>query len=300
MEFGHFDRYRVELGEPGRTTQRQPAAANTPHQFGLVAHTDLAQLDARAEDGGQVAHHAAACDDLEVTEIVLRIVAEIVVGQVAPTDHGDLVVDHHDLVVHAVVEAVEVAQVQDLAQPSLIGTPLVGIEDLDFDTSAAIDVQQRLADLSRVVEESIGEAEGTDLESLAEEVAELFPGDTVTAEFHNVEHHLAHLASAYYVSPFEEAVVDTLAIKCRRAVEQAGCRALVMAGGVSANRKLRARVDQLMDARGGRAYYPRPELCTDNGAMIAYAGWQRLRAGQAEDLAFAIRPRWPMQELAAG
>lgn len=99
---------------------------------------------------------------------------------------------------------------------------------------------------------------------------------------------------------FEEAVVDTLAIKCRRAVEQAGCQALVMAGGVSANRKLRARVDRLMAELGGRAFYPRAELCTDNGAMIAYAGWQRLRAGQHDDLGFTIRPRWPMQELVAG
>jgi N6-L-threonylcarbamoyladenine synthase len=99
---------------------------------------------------------------------------------------------------------------------------------------------------------------------------------------------------------FEDAVVDTLLIKCRRAVEQTGSRALVMAGGVSANRALRARIDQVMEELGGRAYYPRPALCTDNGAMIAYAGWQRLRAGQHEDLAFAIRPRWPMQTLVVG
>lgn len=98
---------------------------------------------------------------------------------------------------------------------------------------------------------------------------------------------------------FEEAVVETLAIKCRRAVEQTGGRALIMAGGVSANLSLRARVDRLMADMGGRAYYPRAELCTDNGAMIAYAGWQRLRLGQHGPLAFGIRPRWPMQELSA-
>ncbi len=97
---------------------------------------------------------------------------------------------------------------------------------------------------------------------------------------------------------FEDAVVDTLAIKCRRAVEQANSRALVMSGGVSANRTLRARVDTLMAELGGRAYYPRAELCTDNGAMIAYAGWQRLRSGQHDGLSFTIRPRWPLQQLA--
>jgi N6-L-threonylcarbamoyladenine synthase len=70
-----------------------------------------------------------------------------------------------------------------------------------------------------------------------------------------------------------------------------------MAGGVSANRSLRSRIDALMADLGGRAYYPRAELCTDNGAMIAYAGWQHLSTGQHEPLAFDIRPRWPMQEL---
>jgi N6-L-threonylcarbamoyladenine synthase len=98
---------------------------------------------------------------------------------------------------------------------------------------------------------------------------------------------------------FEDAVVDTLLIKCRRAVQQTGSKALVMAGGVSANRTLRARVDRLMAELGGRAYYPRAELCTDNGAMIAYAGWQHLRAGRREPMAFGIRPRWPMQALRA-
>ncbi|MFM1892491.1 MAG: O-sialoglycoprotein endopeptidase [Pseudomonadota bacterium] len=98
---------------------------------------------------------------------------------------------------------------------------------------------------------------------------------------------------------FEDAVVDTLAIKCRRAVEQTGVATLVLAGGVSANRRLRERVDRLMAERGGRACYPRPVFCTDNGAMIAYAGWQRLRAGQHESFAFDVRPRWDMTRLPA-
>jgi N6-L-threonylcarbamoyladenine synthase len=96
---------------------------------------------------------------------------------------------------------------------------------------------------------------------------------------------------------FEEAVVDTLVIKCRRAVQAVGVKTLVLAGGVSANRRLRARMDALMAGLGGRAFYPRPALCTDNGAMIAFAGHQRLAAGQRDPLAFSARPRWPMQTL---
>ncbi|MCU7841608.1 MAG: tRNA (adenosine(37)-N6)-threonylcarbamoyltransferase complex transferase subunit TsaD [Candidatus Thiodiazotropha sp. (ex Troendleina suluensis)] len=96
---------------------------------------------------------------------------------------------------------------------------------------------------------------------------------------------------------FEEAVVDTLLIKCRRAVRQTNIKTLVLAGGVSANRRLRHRIDEMMNKEGGAAYYPRPEFCTDNGAMIAYAGCQRLLAGEAEALRFSVQPRWPMDAL---
>ena len=96
---------------------------------------------------------------------------------------------------------------------------------------------------------------------------------------------------------FEEAVVSTLVIKCRRALEQEGLTRLVMAGGVSANRNLRAQLATALAKQGGEVFYPAPQFCTDNGAMIAYAGAQRLAAGQHDDMAVEVRPRWPMTEL---
>ena len=96
---------------------------------------------------------------------------------------------------------------------------------------------------------------------------------------------------------FEDAVVDTLVIKCRRAVSECGVGTLVLAGGVSANRHLREKMQVAMKKVGATVYYPRTEFCTDNGAMIAYAGWQRLRAGQREPLAFGARARWPLDSL---
>ncbi len=104
-------------------------------------------------------------------------------------------------------------------------------------------------------------------------------------------------AKADIARAFEDAVVETLVIKCRRAVQAAGVERLILAGGVSANRRLRARMDEMMAGRGGRAFYPRPELCTDNGAMIAFAGYQRLAAGEQEPLTFTARPRWPLDSL---
>jgi N6-L-threonylcarbamoyladenine synthase len=98
---------------------------------------------------------------------------------------------------------------------------------------------------------------------------------------------------------FEEAVVDTLMIKCRRALAETGIARLVVAGGVGANQRLRERLSDLMKREGGRVFYPRPEFCTDNGAMIACAGYQRLQAGRTEGLAVRVLPRWSLEELEA-
>tara|TARA_Y100001951_G_scaffold20770_1_gene15776 strand:- start:20252 stop:21241 length:990 start_codon:yes stop_codon:yes gene_type:complete len=96
---------------------------------------------------------------------------------------------------------------------------------------------------------------------------------------------------------FQDAVVDTLTIKCLRALKQEGLSRLVIAGGVSANTLLRERLEAKLAKIGAQVYYPRPAYCTDNGAMIAYAGACRLLAGQAEALSVQVRPRWPMNEL---
>jgi N6-L-threonylcarbamoyladenine synthase len=97
---------------------------------------------------------------------------------------------------------------------------------------------------------------------------------------------------------FQEAVVDTLVIKCRRALQQESLTRLVIAGGVSANQRLRQKLESALRKQGAQVFYARPEFCTDNGAMIAYAGCQRLRAGQCDELGITARPRWPMEELA--
>ena len=96
---------------------------------------------------------------------------------------------------------------------------------------------------------------------------------------------------------FQQAVVDTLAIKCRRAIQQTGLKRLVVAGGVGANQLLRQRLTELMSKEGGKVFYPRPEFCTDNGAMIAYAGCLRLAAGQHEEAQIVATPRWSLDEL---
>lgn len=96
---------------------------------------------------------------------------------------------------------------------------------------------------------------------------------------------------------FENAVVETMMIKCRRALQATRLRRLVVAGGVGANQRLRERLRELVAELGGQVHYPRLEFCTDNGAMIAYAGWRRLAAGQYDEPAIEVLPRWSLASL---
>ena len=96
---------------------------------------------------------------------------------------------------------------------------------------------------------------------------------------------------------FQDAVADTLAIKCRRALRETGARRLVVAGGVSANGALRERFAAMAQVEGATVHYPRLALCTDNGAMIAYCGYLRLSAGERSAAAFDVTARWPLQDL---
>lgn len=113
------------------------------------------------------------------------------------------------------------------------------------------------------------------------------------------EGELTEQSKADIAYAFQEAVVDTLAIKCKRALKQTGLTRLVIAGGVSANKQLRQTLAELMQQLDGEVFYPQPQFCTDNGAMIAYAGFLRLKQGQQQDLAIEVRPRWAMTELTA-
>ncbi len=96
---------------------------------------------------------------------------------------------------------------------------------------------------------------------------------------------------------FEDAVVATLAIKCRRALQETGYSTLVIAGGVGANKSLRHALHEMCKKQQASLYFPRMEFCTDNGAMIAYVGCQRLLAGEREDLAVEVFPRWALDEI---
>jgi N6-L-threonylcarbamoyladenine synthase len=96
---------------------------------------------------------------------------------------------------------------------------------------------------------------------------------------------------------FEEAVVETLAEKCRRALVETGHRRLVIAGGVGANRRLRERLRQVAGGLGAGLYFPRPEFCTDNGAMIALAGCLRFAAGRYGAEPMGARASWELGNI---
>lgn len=102
----------------------------------------------------------------------------------------------------------------------------------------------------------------------------------------------ARAAIAY---AFQQAIVDTLVIKCKRAINQTHLRQLVIAGGVGANQSLRYALTDIMKQNGGNAFFPRLEYCTDNGAMVAFAGSLHLDRGEHDDdLAVAVKARWPL------
>ena len=92
----------------------------------------------------------------------------------------------------------------------------------------------------------------------------------------------------------QEAIIECLCVKALRALEATDCNVLTVSGGVGANRQLRDTLTGALASRGGRVYYPRPEFCTDNAAMIAVAGLARLRAGQHDDLAIGARAQWAL------
>jgi len=98
---------------------------------------------------------------------------------------------------------------------------------------------------------------------------------------------------------FQEAVVEVLTAKCMAALDQTGMERLIVSGGVGANRRLRAALNQAAERRGFSVAYPRLEFCTDNGAMIAFAGAMRLKHLEADNHAFTVRPRWDLAELTA-
>ena len=126
-----------------------------------------------------------------------------------------------------------------------------------------------------------------------------FTLNTVEAARKANDGELSEQDAANIAAAFEDAVVETLAIKCRRALQHTGMKHLVIAGGVSANKKLRIRLDEIAKKERSTLFYARPAFCTDNGAMIAYAGCQRLMAGERASLTITAQPRWPMEQLNA-
>ena len=123
-----------------------------------------------------------------------------------------------------------------------------------------------------------------------------FAANTINANL-NAEGKLDEQTRCDIAHAFQQAVVDTIIIKCKRALQQTGYKRLVMAGGVSANKQLRAYLAEMMKNLKGEVFYPRPQFCTDNGAMIAYTGFLRLKHGEHTDLSVSVKPRWAMTDL---
>ncbi|MEA1889533.1 MAG: tRNA (adenosine(37)-N6)-threonylcarbamoyltransferase complex transferase subunit TsaD [Pseudomonadota bacterium] len=120
---------------------------------------------------------------------------------------------------------------------------------------------------------------------------------TTAHEHEEKEKKLTDQTRADIALAFQDAATDTLLIKSRRAIKQTGYDQLVVAGGVGANKMLRHKFNEMAGQDNISVYFPRPEFCTDNGAMIAYVGCLRLLAGESEEMAVSIKPRWKISEL---
>jgi N6-L-threonylcarbamoyladenine synthase len=120
---------------------------------------------------------------------------------------------------------------------------------------------------------------------------------TTAREHEDEDGKLSEQTCADIALAFQDAATDTLLIKSRRALKQTTYKQLVVAGGVGANESLREKLRNMAAEDDVSVYFPRPEFCTDNGAMIAYVGCLRLQAGESENMAVAIKPRWKLSDL---
>ena len=124
-----------------------------------------------------------------------------------------------------------------------------------------------------------------------------FSGLKTHASLEAAKHTIDEKTKCDLAFAFQEAAVGALVTKCRMALEHTGYRSLVVAGGVGANQLLRKQIQELVCSLNGESYFPSLQLCTDNGAMIAYAGFLRLRSGYQESLSYEVLPRWSLESL---
>ena len=124
-----------------------------------------------------------------------------------------------------------------------------------------------------------------------------FSGLKTHASLEAAKHNIDEQTRSDLAHAFQEAAVGSLVSKCRFALEHTAYRSLVVAGGVGANQRLRNRVQGLVENLGCKVYFPSIQLCTDNGAMIAYAGYLRLKSGCLDQLSYNVQPRWSLESL---